>query len=163
MARTRTRTVTDKNNSEEKKGAVSDRRRRTSGDAESTPTQPENGAAIAARKDRATPSQRQGKPRKEQGLINRIPIVRGIAAYFRGVMGEMQKVTWPSREETIRLTWVVLGVTIAFAIVLGILDTFLTWWFTQAFSKDSEMLFLGIAAIIFVLISGGYVTLRNRI
>lgn len=163
MARTRTRTATDKNNSEEKKGAVSDRRRRTGGGAENTATNPENGTAVAARKDRATPSQRQGKSRKEQGLINRIPIVRGIAAYFRGVVAEMQKVTWPSREEATRLTGVVLGVTIAFAIVLGILDTFLTWWFSQAFSADSEPLFLGIAAVIFVVISGGYAALRNRI
>ena len=56
-----------------------------------------------------------------------------------------------------------LGVTIAFAITLGILDSFFAWWFRQAFNADSEIIFLGIAAAIVVVVSGGYITLRNRI
>lgn len=146
MARTRTRKAAE-NTSTEKANSVSE------------PTV-EN--AVSARKDRPTPSTRQAKP-QGNGLISRIPVVRSIAAYLRGVASEMQKVTWPSREEATRLTGVVLGVTAAFAVALGLLDTFFTWWFSQAFDPDSEMLFLGIAVVIAVLVSGSYITLRNRI
>lgn len=145
MARTRTRNATENNGSEKTNGVAEP--------IEST---------VSARRDRPTPSTRQVKPRGN-GLISRIPVVRGIVAYFRGVASEMQKVTWPSREEATRLTGVVLGVTAAFAIALGILDTFFTWWFSQAFHADSEIIFLGVAIAIAALVGGGYISLRNRI
>jgi len=97
------------------------------------------------------------------GIISRIPVVRGIVAYFRGVVSEMRKVTWPTREEATRLTAVVLGVTAAFAIGLGLLDAFFSWWFRQAFHPDSEWIFLVVAAAVAVIVSGAYVTLRHRI
>jgi len=75
----------------------------------------------------------------------------------------MQKVTWPSREETSRLTSVVLGVTAAFAVGLGLLDAFYSWWFRQAFHADSEWIFLVVAAAVAVLVSGGYFALRRHI
>jgi preprotein translocase subunit SecE len=142
VARTRTRKATDNNkpvNAENKTSAVEE-----------------------TRKERSAPSTRQSKS-GGNGILSRIPIVRGIVAYFRGVSSEMQKVTWPSREEATRLTAVVLGVTIAFAITLGLLDAFFGWWFRQAFHTDSEMIFLGIAALIAVVVGGGYATLRDRI
>ncbi|MBN1449792.1 MAG: preprotein translocase subunit SecE [Anaerolineales bacterium] len=157
MARIRTRTVEDER-TEQKSAAVSTRRRR-----KSTETAENN--QVSQRKDRPTPSARDLKPRGtgSTGLVNRIPVVRGIVAYFRGVAAELQKVTWPSREETTRLTSVVLGVTIAFAIGLGILDGFFGWWFQQAFHADSEWIFLAIAAGLAVLVSGTYFTFRHRI
>lgn len=97
------------------------------------------------------------------GLVSRIPVVRNIVAYFRGVASEMRKVTWPTREEATRLTAVVLGVTAAFAIGLGILDAFFSWWFRQAFHPDSEWIFLVVAAFVAVIVGGAYVSLRNRI
>ncbi len=45
-----------------------------------------------------------------------------LARYFREVRGELRKVTWPTREESRRLTVVVVGVTIAFAIFFWMLD-----------------------------------------
>ncbi|MEP0764436.1 MAG: preprotein translocase subunit SecE [Chloroflexota bacterium] len=75
----------------------------------------------------------------------------------------MQKVTWPSREETSRLTSVVLGVTIAFSIGLGLLDTFYSWWFRQAFHADSEWIFLAVGAAVAAVVSGGYFAFRHRI
>jgi preprotein translocase SecE subunit len=117
------------------------------------------------RKDRPTPSARELKARGagSTGLVNRIPVVRSVWAYFRGVASEMQKVTWPTREETTHLTSVVLGVTIAFAIGLGILDGFFSWWFQQAFHADSENIFLIIAAVVAVAVGGSYFALRDRI
>lgn len=117
------------------------------------------------RKDRPTPSARDVKPRGagSTGLVNRIPVVRSVWAYFRGVASEMQKVTWPTREETTHLTSVVLAVTIAFAIGLGLLDGFFSWWFQQAFHADSESIFLIVAAVVTVAVGGSYFAFRNRI
>ncbi len=149
MARTRTRT-TDKSDEKARKA---------------TPHQAEAEENGSSRKDRPTPSARAGKPRGtgSTGLINRIPVVRGIVAYFRGVSAEMQKVTWPNREETTRLTGVVLGVTIAFALSLGALDAFYTWWFQQAFHADSEWIFLVVGGAVAAVSSGAFVLLRRRI
>ena len=140
MARTRTRPI-DK---EQKAPAAQD-----NGEVEDA----------VIRKDRPTPSARETKSRGagSTGLINRIPVVRSVWAYFRGVASEMQKVTWPSREETTHLTSVVLAVTIAFAIGLGMLDGFFSWWFQQAFHADSEWIFLAIAGLVLAAVGGGYV------
>jgi preprotein translocase subunit SecE len=45
-----------------------------------------------------------------------------ISKYIRETRGELRKVTWPTREESQRLTAIVLGVTIAMALFLGLLD-----------------------------------------
>ncbi len=45
-----------------------------------------------------------------------------ISKYIRETRGELRKVTWPTREESQRLTAIVLGVTVAMAIFLGLLD-----------------------------------------
>ncbi len=46
----------------------------------------------------------------------------GLSRYLRETRGEMRKVTWPTREEGQRLTLIVLAVTTAFALFLGLLD-----------------------------------------
>ena len=43
---------------------------------------------------------------------------------LREVRGELRKVTWPTREESIRLTIIVLIVTILFAAFLWVFDYF---------------------------------------
>ena len=50
----------------------------------------------------------------------------GVFSFFGEVFGEMKKVTWPSREETTRLTILVLAVSIAIVAMLGVLDLLLT-------------------------------------
>ena len=45
-----------------------------------------------------------------------------IVRYFRETRGELRKVTWPTRQESQRLTAIVLGVTAVMAIFLGLLD-----------------------------------------
>ncbi len=53
----------------------------------------------------------------------------GLVRYLRETRSELKKVTWPTRDEAFNLTYIVLGVTFAFAIVLGLLD----WAFSQLF------------------------------
>ena len=45
-----------------------------------------------------------------------------LVRYFRETRGELRKVTWPTREESQRLTAIVLGVTAVMAVFLGLLD-----------------------------------------
>ncbi len=53
----------------------------------------------------------------------------GVIRYLRETRGELKKVTWPTRDEALNLTYIVLGVTLAFAVFLGLLD----WVFSQLF------------------------------
>ena len=45
-----------------------------------------------------------------------------VVRYYRETVGELRKVVWPTREEAIRLTGIVLLVITVMAIVLGTFD-----------------------------------------
>ena len=47
---------------------------------------------------------------------------RGIRRWFRDTRGELRKVEWPTRNEAISLTWIVVIVMALMALVLGGLD-----------------------------------------
>jgi preprotein translocase subunit SecE len=53
-------------------------------------------------------------------------ITSKITAFLKEVRLEMKKVNWPSREETIKYTLIVIGVSLAVAIYLGGLDFLLS-------------------------------------
>ncbi len=53
-----------------------------------------------------------------------------ILRYLKEVRAELRKIVWPSRSTTIRLTLIVLGVSLVFSIALGVID----WVFTQLFT-----------------------------
>ncbi len=45
-----------------------------------------------------------------------------IQRFFQETIGELRKVSWPTRREAIRLTWIVIGVIFVMALILGGLD-----------------------------------------
>ena len=45
-----------------------------------------------------------------------------IIKYFRDVQIELQKVTWPTRQESMNMTWIVLGASLAVGLYVGALD-----------------------------------------
>jgi preprotein translocase subunit SecE len=45
-----------------------------------------------------------------------------ILRYLKETRAEVRKVSWPTRKEALRLTLVVLAVTVSMAIILGALD-----------------------------------------
>jgi preprotein translocase subunit SecE len=45
-----------------------------------------------------------------------------VVRYYRETVGELKKVVWPTREEAVRLTGIVLIVITTMAIVLGTFD-----------------------------------------
>ncbi|HSH03034.1 MAG TPA: preprotein translocase subunit SecE [Anaerolineae bacterium] len=54
-----------------------------------------------------------------------------LARYLRETRGELDKVTWPTREESIRLTLIVIAVTIFMAALLAGFDFVFSWAFEQ--------------------------------
>ncbi len=44
---------------------------------------------------------------------------------FNGVLDELKKVSWPSRQETIRLTMIVIIVSLIIGVYIGIIDVLL--------------------------------------
>ena len=46
----------------------------------------------------------------------------GIVRFYRETIGELRKVSWPTREEAYNLTFIVIIVLIAMAILLGSVD-----------------------------------------
>ena len=45
-----------------------------------------------------------------------------VVRYYRETVGELRKVVWPTREEALRLTYIVLIVITVMAAVLGLAD-----------------------------------------
>jgi preprotein translocase subunit SecE len=75
--------------------------------------------ALAGKESIVAKVQEKNKASKELGIIR----------YLRETRAELRKVTWPTQKEALNLTYIVLGVTFAFAVVLGVLD----WIFSQIF------------------------------
>lgn len=48
--------------------------------------------------------------------------MKGIIDFFVSVKSELDKVTWPNRQEVIRLTLIVLIVTLAVGVYTSLLD-----------------------------------------
>ena len=57
-------------------------------------------------------SSTRGRQRKENAVVR----------YFKDTRAELRKVSWPSREEAVNLTIIVMTVTIAMAAFLGVVD-----------------------------------------
>lgn len=45
-----------------------------------------------------------------------------VVRYLRATRSELRKVVWPTREEAINLTIVVLAVTVGMSVLLGLID-----------------------------------------
>jgi preprotein translocase subunit SecE len=59
-----------------------------------------------------------GREAPRKGAKSHNPVIR----YFQDTREELRKVSWPTQDETIRLSVIVLGTTAAFALFLGLLD-----------------------------------------
>lgn len=49
-----------------------------------------------------------------------------LPAYFKESIAELRKVSWPTRQDTIRSTGIVLLFTLATAVFLGVIDYLFT-------------------------------------
>lgn len=70
--------------------------------------------------------------KKKKAADKNVAQPNSLSKYLRETRGELRKVTWPTRQEALRLTWIVLAVTAAFA---GFL-----WAFDALFSNALRLL-----------------------
>jgi len=76
------------------------------------------GPATAPRLPRSTPqAQRQGR-----GLLG---VIR--PRFVEDIVSELRKVTWPTRQDTVNLTFVVIIVSVAVGLFLGGVDMLFSW------------------------------------
>ena len=138
--------------------AVSDRRRRRQLKRGEVVAAEEESVPEPARKDRPTPSQREV-------VKSRNFIVRGvqdIVEYFREVRIELGKVTWLSRQETLRMTYIVLIVTAISAAFLGLVS-FLLGLVIQALAADATRVLVGGITIVLIIVVSSMWLLRDRL
>jgi preprotein translocase subunit SecE len=70
----------------------------------------------------ANSEKRTGSVKKSSADKKQSKQANPISRYFRETRGELRKVTWPSRQESWRLTGIVLGVTLAMSAFLWVFD-----------------------------------------
>ncbi|HNB52718.1 MAG TPA: preprotein translocase subunit SecE [Anaerolineales bacterium] len=61
----------------------------------------------------------------DKQVVRRQP--NALQRLYRETVGELRKVSWPTRREAANLTIIVLVVIIAMTVILGSLDVFLSW------------------------------------
>ena len=88
-------------------------------------------AASPKEKSGKAPSLRAGGPRPTRGARQPASPKRrlrpGWPQWLVEIVSELRKVTWPSREETVYLTTVVIIVSLAVGLFLGGIDIFFNW------------------------------------
>ena len=73
-----------------------------------------------------------------------------ISKYFKETRAELRKVTWPTRDESINLTIIIVTVTVVVAIFLGLLD----FLFQEVVSGILLNNFVWIAVAIVLFVAG---------
>jgi preprotein translocase subunit SecE len=69
----------------------------------------------------------KGLLKKKNNLFMKIRgLPKKLIKYLKEVKIEARKVNWPTRQETIKYTLIVIGISIAVAIFLGTLDLIFT-------------------------------------
>jgi preprotein translocase SecE subunit len=119
---------------------------------------------LTAPKGRATPGRRTQEVEEvkaESGIVSGITSpFRTMAEYWEGVRSEMQKVIWPTREETQRLATIVLVVTIISSLVLGLLS--LIFSAIIAAGLNAPLVVFGAIFLLAVVAFGFYLRSSNR-
>jgi preprotein translocase subunit SecE len=141
--------------------SIKEKRARRRKRRQDTPAEENDAAAeeiekgLTEKKDRATPSRRKGEVGQVTQTKSSNPIMRvfnPIREYIEGVRSELDKVTWPTREETLRLTYIVAAATVASALFLGGLSII----FTELFNigVETPLVFLGVFVVFLVILYG---------
>ena len=85
----------------------------------------------------------KAKAKKENAVIR----------YLKETRVELRKVHWPTRQESWRLTQIVLVVTLSMAIFLWLMDTLFSWWLGGILASDPWRIGLAIAGLAFAVVA----------
>ncbi len=114
--------------------------------------------AVTAKKDRPTPSRRKIEEEAEDEGNVVVRTGSGILDYLQGVRSELDKVTWPTREDARRLTIIVLIALVASALLLGMIAL----GFTELFRIGLESPLVIFGAMFIAVAAAVYWNRRNR-
>lgn len=120
-----------------------------------------DGRGLTERKGRATPGRRtqeMEEAKVEGNFITRR--VRGLREYIEGVRSEVQKIVWPTRAETRRLTIIVLTTTIIASLVLGIISLLFNEYIIIGIQQPG--LVFGISIVAVIVVFAYYLRRSNR-
>jgi preprotein translocase subunit SecE len=70
--------------------------------------------------------------KEEKKVVRKQP--NAVVRYFNETVGELRKVSWPTRKDAISLTIIVLIVTFSMSIFLGLLDFLFSRFFVLLFA-----------------------------
>ena len=118
-------------------------------------------AAITRKKGKATPGRRTRKVKttasEPQGNAITRPLYMTVD-YFSNVRSELNKVAWPNRHDTRRLTILCINVTIASAIFLGILAVIWSEFMRVGLNPGNAWMLL---AVIVAMVGGAFYMIRR--
>ncbi len=118
-------------------------------------------SAITEKKGKATPGRRARKVKKVKAEPQGNAVTRPLYTtldYFVNVRSELQKVAWPSRYDTRRLTILCINVTIASAIFLGILAVIWSEFMRIGLNPGNAWMLL---AVIVIMVGGAFMMIRR--
>ncbi len=118
-------------------------------------------SAITQKKGRATPGRRARKVKTTKAEPQGNAITRPMYAtvdYFSNVRSELNKVAWPSRHDTRRLTILCINVTIASAIFLGVLAVIWSEFMRIGLNPGMAWMLL---AVIVAMVGGAFYMIRR--
>lgn len=77
-----------------------------------------------------------------------------LVRYMRETRVELKKVHWPSRQETWRLTQIVLVVTVGMAVFLWLMDVLFSWWLGGVLASDPWRIGMAVAVLALAVVAG---------
>jgi preprotein translocase subunit SecE len=83
-----------------------------------------------------------------------------IVRYMRETRAELRKVNWPSREETVHLARIVLGVTGVMGIFLWMMDVLFSWWLEGVLVSDPWRIGGSVVLVVVIIVVVGVVSRR---
>lgn len=114
---------------------------------------------LTAKKGRATPSLRQLET-QEVERTGAAGLLDNFLEYLRGVRGEVMRTKWPTREELVRLTLIVVSTLVVSSLILGGISLGFTELFR--FGLDNPLILLTVVAVAVVAGFIVYQRAQNR-
>jgi preprotein translocase subunit SecE len=96
----------------------------------------------------------KAKSARKRGSSGENPVIR----YFRQTRSELRKVHWPTRQEAWNLTKIIMAVTVAMAVLLGLLDYLFSLEMQGLIARDP----VAIGVLIVLVVIGALVTVILR-
>lgn len=60
--------------------------------------------------------------RQDSGVIDKMISISKSRQFFNEAKQELKKVTWPSKQQTMNSTWIVIAVTALLSVFMGVVD-----------------------------------------